>query len=403
MTTTPSTATVTDLFAASAKQGRPPMYGAAQQGRAPLTSFSYGLADPTMFPSEEIVDATSAVLAEDADAALNYGMSYRGLTQQIIERLAKQGVTAEPDEVMVSYGSGQILGLLPRVFIDPGDTVIIEGPSFMGAVRQFSDGGARLVTVPVDDKGLDTDALEAILADLKAQGIRPKFIYTIPTFHNPSGATMTLERRKKLVALAAEYGVLIVEDDAYYDLRFEGQPVPTLASLDTEGWVLRLCTYSKILAPGVRVGWAYGNKEIISRLEMMRSEGGSSPFTTRVVAKFAENGRLEQHIKDLNERYRYKRDLMLEAIATYFPKDVTTLKPEGGFFIWCTLPPDISATKLLKEAEDNQGVTFTSGTRCFANGQGDNAIRLAFSFLNPDQITDGIKRLGAAMEAVRGG
>jgi 2-aminoadipate transaminase len=389
-----------ELFAGRAKQGRAPIYGAAQAAHVPLISFSYGLADPTLFPHKELVAAVATALEDDLNGALNYGLSYRGLTKQIVERLRVQGVEAEEDQILVSYGSSQVLGLLPRVFVDPGDTVIIEGPSFMGAVRYFAQSGARLVTAPTDEQGLDTGALETILADLRREDVRPKFIYTIPTFHNPTGATLPLARRKKLVALAAEYGVLVVEDDAYSDLRFEGQPVPYLSALDDDGWVLRVSTYSKILAPGVRVGYAYGRREIIERLEMFRSEGGSGPFMTRVVAKYCEGGRLEAHIRDLNDLYRSKRDLMLEAIAREFPADVTTLRPEGGFFIWCRLPADVSAAKLLPLAEA-RGVTLLPGTRCFANGQGDDAIRLAFSFLPPEQIVEGIGRIGEAIRALR--
>jgi 2-aminoadipate transaminase len=389
-----------DLFAGRAKQGRPPLYGAAQAGRPPLISFSYGLADPALFPTEEIVAATDAVLREDADAALNYGPSYRGLTQQIVGRLHAQGVEADEDQIIVTYGSSQVLGLLPLLFVDPGDTVIVEGPTFLGAVGQFSRAGARLVSVPTDADGLDVDALEQALRDLKRQNVRPKFIYTIPTFHNPTGATLTLERRQRLVSLAAEYGVVVVEDDAYSDLRFSGEPLPNLAALDDAGWVMRVSTYSKILAPGVRVGWAYGNREIIDRLAMLRPEGGSGPFMTRVVARFSEGGRLEAHIKKLNDLYRHKRDVMLSAIAREFPADVTALRPEGGFFVWCSLPPDISATKLLPLAEE-RGATFLPGTRCFANGQGDDAIRLAFSFLSADKIEEGVRLIGQAMRDLR--
>ena len=400
MTTTE--AALLDLFASRAKQGRPPMFGAAQAGRPPLISFSYGLADPALFPTQAIVDATDAVLRDDADAALNYGQSYRGLTQQIVGRLHAQGVEADEDQIIVTYGSGQVLGLLPMLFVEPGDTVIVEGPTFLGAVGQFSRAGASLVSVPTDEAGMNIDALEHELRELRRQNVRPKFIYTIPTFHNPTGATMTLERRKRLVALAAEYSVVVVEDDAYGDLRFAGEQLPVLAALDDAGWVMRVSTYSKILAPGVRVGWAYANRDIIERLAMLRPEGASGPFMTRVVARFSENGQLDSHIAKLNALYHHKRDVMLDAIAHEFPADVTALRPEGGFFVWCSLPPDISATKLLPLAEA-RGATFLPGTRCFANGQGDDAIRLAFSFLPADKIAEGIRMIGEAMRELREG
>jgi len=388
-----------DLFAARAREVQAPMFGPTPPRRADMISFAYGLADPALFPRAELLAATAAVLKEDAAAALNYGPTYIGLREQVVRRLRSQGIEAEDENILVSYGSGQVLALLPQVFVDPGDVVIIEGPSFMGAVRHFADSGARLVTVPTDADGMDVDALEQTLIDLRRQGVRPKFIYTIPTFHNPTGATMPLARRQKLVALGAEYGVVIVEDDAYGDLRFEGQPLPNLAMLDQEGWVIRISTFSKTLAPGVRMGWAYARPEITARLATFKTEGSSGPFLTRVIAQYCAEGRLEAHIQELIALYRHKRNVMLEAIGREFPAEVAPLRPEGGFFVWCKLPPGMRATELLPLAEAH-GATFLSGTRCFANGQGDDAIRLAFSFLPAEQIEEGIARIGAAMRAI---
>jgi 2-aminoadipate transaminase len=385
-----------DLFAARARDIPAAMYGPAPSRGAKRISFDYGLADPDLFPRADLLAATAAVLDDDAAAALNYGPSFAGLREQVVARLHAQGVEAEDDGVLISYGSSQILGLLPQVFVDPGDVVLIEGPSFLGAVRHFRDAGARLVTVPTDAEGMDVDALESILIDLRRQNIRPKFIYAIPTFQNPTGTTMPLARRQKLVALAAEYGVVVVEDDAYGDLRFEGQPQPLLAALDQQGWVIRVGTFSKILAPGVRMGWACARPEVIARLEAFKAEGSSGPFLTRVVARYCADGRLEAHIQDLIALYRRKCGVMLDAIAREFPTGVTAVRPQGGFFVWCKLPPGMSARALLTRAEAH-GATFLPGTRCFADGQGDDAIRLAFSFLPAEQIEEGIGRIGAAM------
>jgi 2-aminoadipate transaminase len=386
-----------DLFADRARDIPAALYGPAPATGRKRISFDYGLADPALFPRADLLAAAAAVLDGDADAALNYGPSFAGLRDQVVARLRAQGVEAEEDGVLISYGSGQILGLLPQVFVDPGDVVLIEGPSFLGAVRHFRDAGARLVTVPTDAEGLDVDAVESILIDLRRQNIRPKFIYAIPTFQNPTGTTMPLARRQKLVRLAAEYGVVVVEDDAYGDLRFEGRPQPVLAALDQEGWVIRVGTFSKILAPGVRMGWACARPEVIARFEHFKAEGSSGPFLTRVIARYCADGRLEAHIQDLIALYRRKRDVMLDAIAREFPAGVTALRPEGGFFVWCKLPPGMSARALLARAETH-GATFLPGTRCFADGQGDDAIRLAFSFLPAEQIEEGIARIGAAMQ-----
>jgi 2-aminoadipate transaminase len=366
-----------------------------RSGRA-LISLSYGFADPALFPREDLVDATAAVMADDAALALNYGPTYAGLVDLIAERMRAKGVPADPERVLVSYGSSQILGLLPQIFCDPGDTVIVEGPTFLGAVRHFSEGGARVVGVPTDAHGLDIAALEQMLRDLGRGGVRPRFIYTIPTFQNPTGVTMPIERRRALLALASDYGTVIVEDDAYGDLRFDGERVPPLAALDTEGRVIYIGTFSKILAPGVRMGWACAHPQIISRLRAFKIEGSSGPFMTRVVARYCAGGRLDAHIADLNQLYRHKRDVMLAAIAREFPAGTASLRPDGGFFIWCRLPDGVGAQALLDRSEEH-GVTFLPGTHCFADQQGDDAIRLAFSFQPSERIETAIAGIGAAM------
>ena len=310
---------IDDLFAQRARTLLPPTYG-TELTKITTASFTYGLADPTLFPHADLAAATASVLAEDAANALNYGPASPELVEQVSRRLQAQGIAADPSRVLISYGSGQILGLLPDVFVEPGDVVIIEGPTFLGAVGRFANAGAHLVAIPVDELGMNVDALEETLGELRKQGIRPRFIYTIPNFHNPTGTTMPLSRRKHLVSVAAEYGVLIVEDDAYGDLRFRGEQLPTLAALDQAGWVLHLGTFSKIIAPGVRLGWACGNPTIVERLAMFRSEGAPGPFVTRVVARYCATG-IDAHIQKLIALYRHKCDLMLEAIASEFPED----------------------------------------------------------------------------------
>ncbi|MGV0104118.1 Aminotransferase [Nostoc sp. DSM 114160] len=395
MASTTSAYQIADLFAERARNLTPPTYG-TELTKIITVSFAYGLADPILFPHADLSAASAAVLAEEAPLALNYGPPSAQLYEQIILRLQAQGIPANRDRVIIGYGSGQILGLLPDVFLEPGDVVIVEGPTFLGIVNRFVQAGARLITIPVDEMGMDVDALEETLSDLKKQGIRPRFIYTIPTFHNPTGSTMPLSRRQKLVALAAEYGVLVVEDDAYSDLRFQGEVVPSLASLDKEGWVLYVNTFSKIIAPGIRLGWACGDPAIIERLAMFKSEGPVGPFVSHVVGRYCATGKLDRHIQELIACYKHKCNLLLEAIAHEFPSDVVALRPDGGFFVWCKLPPDISAKALLIAANEH-GISFLPGTRCYANGQGDDAIRLAFSFQPTKKIVEGIATLGAVL------
>lgn len=390
---------LSDLFAARAKENRPAQIW--PDGSQNTISLSYGFAGPELFPVDAFASAASEILHEDTDGALNYGESYHGLITLIANRLQRQGMAAvREDNIIVTYGSSQVLALLPQILVDPGDVVIVEGPTFMGAVKNFMIGGAKLVTIDVDAHGMDLDALEATLRDHAARGVRPKFIYTIPTFQNPSGTDMPLERRRRLVALAAEYGVLIVEDDAYGDLRFEGTPQPRLAQLDSE-WVLHVGTFSKIVAPGFRMGWAAGPKALIDRLKLFKLEGSSGPFATRLVERFCADGRLDAHIATLNAGYRRKRDLMLETIRAEFPADIVAPKPNGGFFIWAKLPEGLSATAVAKQA-DQLGVAFVPGTGFYANGKGDDAMRLAFSYQSEERIVEAIRRLGKAIRAVRG-
>jgi 2-aminoadipate transaminase len=387
------------LFATRAKAFREgPDWAPEPEG---TISLSYGFADPEHFPVAEIIEATAEVLAEDVNGALNYGPTYPGLVRLVVDRLKTRGVAhAAPSNVMISYGSSQILALLPQIMVDPGDVVIVEGPCFMGAVRSFQEAGAKIETVPVRADGMDIDILAQLLADLTQQGIRPKFIYTTPTYQNPTGTLMPLANRKRLVALAAQYGVLILEDDAYGDLRFEGEALPKLIALDTDGWVLNCGTFSKILAPGVRMAWACGPEAVIKRLQKFKVEGSSGPFLTRMVERFAADGRLDAHIAELNENYRHKRDVMLAAIARELPADVTYTVPQGGFFIYLYLPADMPAAAVLAKGREC-GVTALSGVGCYANGQGANEMRLAFSYQPEDKLVEGIRRLGAAMKAAR--
>lgn len=391
-----------DLYAPRAREAMPPMWGPSPEaGDVPIISLAYGLADPALFPREELVAAAAEVVADASGAPLNYGPNAPALSALVAERLGREGVTAREDQVLLAYGSSQILGLLPQVLIEPGDTVLVEAPTFMGAVRHFSRAGARLVGVPVDGEGLDVDALGTILADLARRGVRPKLIYTIPTFQNPAGVTLSLDRRQHLVALAARYGVLVVEDDAYVDLRFRGEPLPPLAALDQEGWVLRVGTFSKILAPGLRMGWAHGPKGLIDRLQMFKSEGGSGPFLTTLVAQFARDGRLETHIGELRSHYAAKCDAMATALHRELPGAQFEL-PDGGFFIWLRLPAGVSATALAPVAL-RRGVEILPGPRCFCDGSGDDYIRLAFSEAPVGELAEGVRRLAAAIGELQEG
>jgi 2-aminoadipate transaminase len=399
--TQPSRFAMSDLYAAHAREAAPSLFP-NEPADPHKISLTYGFADPQAFPYDELAEATRAVLADEGAIALNYSGSSLELVDQIVQRLRAQGVEAERENICVGYGSSELLTLLAQVFVEPGDAVIVEGPTFLGALRKLQRTGARVISVPTDDGGMDVEALEDVLIALRRQNVRPKYIYSIPTFHNPTGVTMPLARRQKLLGLGAEYGALIVEDDAYGELRFEGQELPNLATLDQErGWVVRVSTFSKTLAPGVRMGWAYGHPEIIRRMEMLRPEGESGPLITRVVARYCAEGRLERHVDELRRLYHHKRDVLLDALARELPRELRWTRPEGGFFVWLRLPEGMTATALAPLAQ-RHGVEYLPGTQCFANGQGDDAIRLAFSYQPAERLAEGIARLGAAMAEMSG-
>jgi 2-aminoadipate transaminase len=363
-------------------------------------SLAYGDADPRLFPIKELIASVGGLLHENTDAVLNYAPSDRALTELVATRLQRRGVAVDPQNILITYGSSQILGLLPQIMLNQGDIVIVEGPTFLGGIEYFVTQGATIETVPVGTQGMDIDALEETLKRLAGRGTQAKFIYTIPTHHNPTGTMMPLENRKRLLALASTYGVLVLEDDAYGDLDFRGEMAASLLTLPGSEWVLHIGTFSKILAPGVRMAWAYGPTAVMQRLRKFKSDQGAGPFITRLVSFIAQDGWLDNHIRYLNAEYAHKYEVMRDAMATHFPVDVQVSTPGGGFFVYGYLPQDMPARALIDVAIAH-GVSFLPGTVGYANGGGTHEMRLAFSFQSEANIVDGIARLGKAMHAYR--
>jgi 2-aminoadipate transaminase len=383
-----------DLFAERARDARPFEWEPEPEGD--IVSLAYGLADPALFPREELVEAAAQTATANGSRLLNYASADSLLIDQIVAHLQQQGIaSADRKQVLLGYGSSEIINILPLVLVEPGDAVIVEAPTFLGAVNRFRASGAQLIGVPVGSLGMDLVALETTLRELQASGRRAKFIYTIPTFQNPTGTTMPLAERQRLVELAAEYGTLLVEDDAYGELRFRGVDLPPLAALSSE-WVLRMSTFSKILAPGLRLGYAYGPLPLIERLAAFKTSGGGGPFLTGLVARYCADGRLAAHVAALRALYARKCAAMIAAIEQEFPAEVHYVKPDGGFFVWCTLPEGVSASELANQALE-YGVEILPGPRCYADGSGDNCFRLAFSFQSEERIVEGIRRLGRAL------
>jgi DNA-binding transcriptional MocR family regulator len=268
----------------------------------------------------------------------------------------------------------------------------------MGTIRMVSFHGLTIVPVPVDEEGLDLDVLEAELRRLRAAGTPPRFLYTTPTFSNPTGITMPLDRRRALLELALRHDLPVIEDDAYGDLRFEGEPVPTLSALDRHGLVVRLGTFSKIVAPGVRLGFALADPALIQRLPAFKPEGGTNGLASLVVGTFMRQGRLEPHIAELRHGYRARRDTMQAALVAHMPEGVRWARPQGGFFVWLTLPPRLDVERMMAAATE-AGVVALPGTACFADGRGSHHLRLSFSLEPLDRLGEGVRRLAGAIRA----
>ncbi len=369
----------------------------AMSGTPGVISFTYGLPDEDFFPSKELAAATALVMAEQSASALQYN-SPRPLAEYLVNFIKREeGLELTPANLLITAGSSQALSLVCRLLIDPGDYVVVEAPSFMGAMKTFLNAEAKLVEVAMDDEGLNIEALDQKLTELKAAGHKVKFIYTIPTFHNPMGVTMGLERRQALLEVAHRHAVMILEDDAYHGLLFEGEVPPWLWTLDRHDVVVHCGTFSKTLAAGMRLGWVGGSPELIAKMAALKDDGGTNPFAGYIAAKFAENGQLDQHIKKLIDIYRKKRDRTLAALERYMPAGTRWTMPQGGFFIWVELPESLDTVKLLPSAIE-AGVNYLPGPACYASRSGRHCIRVAFSHIKLDQIEPGMRILGQVIE-----
>lgn len=383
-------------------------YGPARLGNprasASKISFLAGFPDPATLPKADVIEATRVALEREGEWALQYGSSrgYPGLIDELVKKLGRdQRIEATAENILITNGSSQALALIVDMLVDPGDVVLSEEPTWSGAVHNFRVANADVRPIPITAEGTDVDALQRELEKLRAEGKRAKLFYTIPNFQNPTGVTTTLERRRRIVDLTREHGVPIVEDDAYSDLRYAGERLPTLYTLAGDGSVMYLGTFSKIMAAGVRLGWVVADADVIQRLSGMKLEGGTSPFAGYVAAEFCANGTLQEHISELTALYRRRRDIMLAALERAMPPGTTWTTPEGGFFVWMTLPEGVTAGELQKAAAE-RNLEFLPGPACHFHGAGNNTLRLAYSFADDEQIERGIAILGELITAAAG-
>lgn len=377
-----------------------------------VISFAGGLPAPEVFPVAEVAAATERVLREQAKTALQYAATegYLPLRELLVRHMSRYGIRVAPENVMITSGSQQGLDLIGKLFVNPGDRILTESPTYLGALQAWNAYQAEYLTVPVDDDGLDVERLEAELRG------GPKFLYVLPNFQNPAGVTLSLERRRRLVELANHYGAPIVEDDPYGRLRYEGEHLPPIVQIDAErhgcaradgdftGDVLYLSTLSKTLAPGLRVAWVVAPQSVIARLVQMKQGADlhSSTLCQMVAYEVARDGFLDRHVMRIRQVYGERRNAMLSALERHFPEEVRWTKPQGGLFLWITLPPGFDSTALLREALERERVAFVPGSAFFPRGGGERTCRLNFSYAPPETIDEGIRRLGQLIETKLG-
>ena len=364
-----------------------------------IISFAGGLPYPGLFPVEELKDIVNTVLEREGPQALQYGPTEGD--ERLIEFIVnwmREDEKAEIDNenILVVSGSQQALDLIGRIFINPGDPIIIGLPSYVGALQAFNSYRAKFIGVPVDKEGMNIDRVEEILKEYSQKEEKIKFIYIVPDFQNPAGVTMTLERREKLLDLCYEYGTIVVEDSPYRELRFEGKSDPMVGAMDKRGYAFSLHTFSKIFAPGPRIGWIIANEAIMDKIIMAKQAADlcTSPFSQSVVYEFCRRGLLKPHIEKIVKAYRKKRDIMIQALEKYMPKDagIDWTHPQGGLFLWITLPEQLDAEALFPEAVEKK-VAYVMGAAFHFDRSGKNTLRLNFSYPSEEQIEEGIKRL----------
>ncbi len=368
-----------------------------------IISLAGGLPSPQAFPVDIIRNIVSYMMDKYGDKMLQYGStegvnSFRDTLAEFLTSRYKFN-NIKRDNILVTTGSQEGLYLAAKIFIDPGDTVIVEAPTYVGVLTAFQSYNPRYESIEMDDNGMKVEMLEDKLRELKNENIKPKLIYTIPTFQNPAGVTLSEDRRKYLLELAEEYDILILEDGPYEELRFSGEPVPQIKRMDKEERVIYLGTFSKTLSPGMRIAYMVGHEDIIKKAVLAKQgvDLCTSPFLQYVAQEYLKGGYFDEHIPKIIKIYKEKRDAMLDALEDYFPDGVKWTKPNGGMFLWVTLPENMDAEKLFNRAIENK-VAFVIGAAFFPHRDHKNTLRLNFTYPSIEDIQEGIKRLAKAIK-----
>lgn len=361
-----------------------------------VISFAGGLPNPAFFPTQALAGAATAVLKEDGQRVLQYSTSegYLPLREFIAERYwTRFQLRVSPDEILITNGSQQGFDLIGKVFLDPGDRIAIESPGYLGAIQAFSMYEPRLCSIPVYEDGIDLEAMAQTLARHSL-----KLFYTVPNFQNPSGITYSQQKRVELAALLKQHDIMLVEDDPYGELRFDGDDLPSI-QCHLNGQVLMLGSFSKIVSPGMRLGWICAPADVMAKLIIVKqaTDLHSNYFAQRVVYQYLQTHDLDSHIETIRQAYQTQRDAMIAMVHRAFPSDVEMTIPAGGMFLWLTLPERVSALQLFEIAAD-MNVAFVPGTAFHIDGQGDNSLRLNFSNSSVEQIEHGMLRLAQALE-----
>ncbi|GAA0930960.1 PLP-dependent aminotransferase family protein [Pseudonocardia zijingensis] len=372
----------------------------AVASRPEVVSLAGGMPNLAALPLDALAAEVGHLVARDGQVALQYGSAQGvpALREQICAVMALEGIRADPDDIVVTVGSQMALDLVTRIYCDPGDVLLAEGPSYVGALGSFAAYQARVVHVAMDEHGLVPELLRDALRSLAAEGVTPKFLYTIPNFHNPAGVTLAVERRAEVLEICASYGVAVVEDNPYGLLGFSGRTYPALRSMDRD--VVYLGSFSKTFASGLRVGWALVPPAVRDRLVLAAESAVLCPpnFTQMIVSRYLAAHDWRSQIKSYTEAYRERRDAMLDALDAHMPEGCTWNVPDGGFYVWLTVPDGVDTKAMLPRAVTAR-VAYASGTGFYADGFGSRQLRMSYCYPTPERITEGVRRLAGVIEA----